>query len=168
VFFALILALSMAFVFAGCSDGGGSTPPTPPTVTSWDGPFTLGLGGSTQGSSAFDATTKTITIEGSNSVIFYIDFAANGIPNLSTGTFKITYDCAITSGSGTAKVILKKGKDSWTDFEPAKYDQFNVGTAQVMTGIPTVADMNGLTFQHNNDGNSAVTYTVKITKLELE
>jgi len=29
--FALILALSMAFVFAGCSDGGGSTPPTPPT-----------------------------------------------------------------------------------------------------------------------------------------
>jgi hypothetical protein len=142
------------------------------TITSFDldalkalsGGITIGVGGDT--SPTFDAATKVVTVTGSSSTIFYIDFAdVTGLTVAAGNALKITYACIVEAGQG--KVIVKNGKNSWTDFSPGVYKTFEQGESKTITGITATAATDGITFQHNVDGNTASTYYVKILNVEV-
>jgi hypothetical protein len=168
--FVLIAALiaALAVVFTGCWDdlhggagsgggGGGGGAWDLTALKALPGGITLGVGGST--SPVWDATNKVVSVTGSSSSMFYFGFSDVPITVSGGDTLKITYACVIESGQG--KVILKNGKNSWSDFSPAQYPAFTSGQSNIMT-ITSSTFNDGISFQHNEDGNSGAKYHIKI------
>jgi hypothetical protein len=133
-----------------------------------EGGLTIGVAGST--APEFDAETKVVTVTGSDSSMFYItqDFSS-----ASNKSIKITYGCVVETGE--AKVIVKQGSNSWTDLgggagNSDKYLTLEEGLNKVLTvnGNHLNTNTNGISFQHNVDGNSGAKYYVKIFSVVVE
>ena len=134
------------------------------------GGITIGVAGS---GTAFDATTKVLTVSGGTSALFYIteDFS-----DAASKSIKITYACVIDSG--LAKVVVKQGANSWTDLggDATNADKYPTLTGGGVSSVLTVngdyltSATNGISFQHNADGgdNSDAKYYVKILSVVIE
>ena len=179
--FALILALSMAFVFAGC----GEEPGNPGTydgfaifapmkaVIEAEGGIEVKRG---NGPVTYDADRKVATIEASGSTMFYVekDFSSAAM------MVSITYSMAVVSGSADPKVVVKKGKNSWTDLDslagdpdidnPFKYPELEQGKDKKLS-IPVGyfgSNRDGISFQHNAyDNAGSLKYVIKITDISF-
>jgi hypothetical protein len=160
-----LLAIVMAFAMVSCNSSGGGGGGDPGT---WDlaalkalpNGLTLGVAGGDP--PTWDNTNKVVTIPpNSDSTLFYIDFAANGINNVQAGdVLTVTYACYVESP--TAKVIVKNGSNSWDNFADPIYADLENGKNKTITVTATDAT-NGISFQHNENTNEATaTYHVKI------
>jgi len=162
---------NIAFVLASGGDGGGDGDGDGELTAKIDalkalpGGITLGVGG--DNAPTFDATSKVVTVTGSGSTMFYVDFAnVDGLTVSDGDSLKVTYACVIETPQG--KVIVKNGKNSWTDFSSPVYKEFTEGNSNTITDITATTATDGLTFQHNSDSNDAnAKYYVKILNVEV-
>jgi hypothetical protein len=124
-----------------------------------------------------DADTGTVTISSNSSggMGFYYRFIENDSTNPLTSwnaytSVEITYTATITTAP--AKVIVKKGADSWADTDPKQYLDVEDGVGKIWT-IPTAslagASTPGVSFQVNNgdtaDNNQE--WTFQATQIRL-
>jgi len=152
------------------STGGAEPEPTPQ-------PFEITTGiefGSMGDASKINLANNvvTVTADGGNGFGFHYTFPATpgGIAWDQYSKIVFNHDLEITSGTGTAKVTLKKGANSWTDTAPASYPAFgNNGEAATNRNLEFNLSLfegsNGLSFQHNDNGNSNVTYKITFNKI---
>jgi hypothetical protein len=184
--FALILALTMAFVFAACGsdddgdDGkkddnqgnqgnqGGQDEWNLAALNALPGGITLYPYGSNP---PYDADNKVIhvTITESAGTGFYIKFEdVTGLTVAAGDKVIVTYACVVVTP--VAAVTLKNGANSWSDFSPAIYTEFEEGKSKTLEF--TAAATTGVSFQHNwyanDDVAKASEYYVKITGVDVK
>jgi hypothetical protein len=174
---ALLLALTMAFVFAACADdegGGGGEGES--TGGGWDlaalkalsGGITLTPCGST--APTYDSASKVVTMGDGNpsSQAFALDFSAV-TPTLTVeagNKIKVTYACVIENPK--AKVAIKEGNNKWST--NMAYKDLESGKSQTLelTFGDSSTEVDGITVQHNNDtNNDNVKYYVKVLNVEI-
>jgi hypothetical protein len=136
------------------------------------GGIVLGVGGTTP--PVWDATNRVVSVSHSSSSLFHFTWEAAGfdaafLAAAGTDLVRITYAAIIEDGEG--KTVVKSGANSWSDLSPAAYPAFVQGPNNFIelaksrfdiVGVD-IDDVNGISFQHNIDGNpEPVLYHVKI------
>ena len=120
----------------------------------------------------FDADSKVVTVTGSSESLFYFSWEDAGI-NWSEVNFydsiRIHYAAVIETQEAIAKVVIKKGLNSWEG--DLGYVDIQAGTNRsfpLLTKTQLGTTSEGVSFQHNSYNNpGASLYHIKILSVEV-